>query len=308
LGSLFTVPQTILSIYFAVTVAFGKGRTLKVLRVNRFRLNSVSGSTFREKTLAFLESLYAFVEAAIPVLNAIGFGYVAIQFIFGIPEVFGHRLYLSRPFLRRNGVKYDAVGVTIIGIGAAVITGGHILLSGIPTAPGVPAMNFGWFFFYSLETLFALAFGPLSLLLLAIANTMNDIFTGALAAWSISGIAYSLWFPQLLYRWTAPKSASGEVTYPEPMSLFTKRNFAIYVGLTLLWMSTRLMGPAAFGSVFKLAPPEVMWTLVWLNPINWFIIFPISKFILAPLEVRYIAPLLTRYGLTARQRFQVQAK
>jgi len=245
-----------------------------------------------------MATIYDIIVANVALLDAIGVVYVIIQFIFGIPEIFGKRIHFTRPFIRPNYVRWNATDVAIVGLCAALTTSLAVILGQFPLMPGLPAGHWGWVAYRSFEPLFAIAFGVPALIAFAIANTLIDLFTGSLAMWTITGVAYALWFPMLLFRWAGNDAKKF---------LRTKKTLAAYGAWLVLYNITKLFGPAAFASIFKLVAPEVAWIFFGFafgilgNPLA---IVPnvIGFFIITPILFSVLPPVLERYGLLSKQR------
>lgn len=243
-------------------------------------------------------TIYDWIIASIPILNIIGVVYVAVQFILGIPELFGKRIHLTAPFVRPNHVRWDATDVALTGVMAAVVTALAVILAAFPIVPGLPAGHWGWLAYRSLEPIFSICFGVPTLIAFAIANTLIDFFTGSLHFWTITGVAYALFFPMLLMRW------SGNNPYK---SLTTKKGLAGYGAWLVVYNITKLFGPATFATLFKLIPGEIAWTMFGMayglfgNPLmtlpNW-----LGFLIVTPILFKALPPILERYGLLAMQR------
>ena len=70
-------------------------------------------------------------------MNFIG----AIVFVIGtllfVGELFGYRVFLSAPFVRKHTTKWDALSLVTVGICAALFGGGLALTAGIVFVPGI---------------------------------------------------------------------------------------------------------------------------------------------------------------------------
>lgn len=132
------------------------------------------------------------------VLNVIGVIIVLVQTVWTVLELGGRRIYASRPYIRRNYVRWDAKDVSI----TAMVTAGACALMWvfdlIPMVPGLPSFTWGWIVWHALFPGVALCFGVPGCLGMALTNVFHDIWTGALHAWTWDGFTRTIFIGTLL--------------------------------------------------------------------------------------------------------------
>jgi energy-coupling factor transport system substrate-specific component len=189
-------------------------------------------------------------------MNIVGGIVFVIATLLFVGELFGYRVFLSPPFIRRHTTRWDAMSLVTVGITAALFGGGLALTAGIVFVPGIaylrPAQAF--------TTVFGILFGLPGAMGSAVGNFIGDIFAGTLTLGSVAGFIgnfHSAYIPyRIVYR-------------PDQANLSAGSNIARYVFAVVAGAFVIAFYIPWWLAVLNIIPPEVAWIGVfgniWLN-------------------------------------------
>lgn len=212
------------------------------------------------------------------VVGAIVFILATVVF-FG--ELAGYRVHLSRPFIRKNTTKWDAMALITVAISAALFGGGLALTAGIVFVPGIaylrPAQAF--------TTVFGILFGLPGCLGSAVGNFIGDIFAGTLTLGSIAGFIGNFFSAYIPYRivYTADQA-----------NLNTAGKILRYVLAVVAGAFVIAFYIPWWLAVLQIIPAEVAWIGVfgniWLNGL-------ITPWILGFILMKLLFPFTRRWNM-----------
>jgi energy-coupling factor transport system substrate-specific component len=189
-------------------------------------------------------------------MNIIGAIVFALATIVFLMEMAGFRPYLTRPFVRRNTTRWDAMALIKVAITAALFGGGLAIFAGVVFVPGVaylrPAQAF--------TTVFGILFGLPGALGSAVGNFIGDIFAGTLTLGSVAGFIGNFMSAYIPYR----------IVYSaRQANINSTRNLVRYIVAVVAGAFVIAFYIPWFIQVIGLVPTAVAWTGVfgniWLN-------------------------------------------
>lgn len=214
-------------------------------------------------------------------MNFIG----AIVFILAtlvfIGELFGYRVFLTAPFIRKHTTKWDSLSLVTVGITAALFGGGLALTAGIVFVPGIaylrPAQAF--------TTVFGILFGLPGALGSAVGNFIGDIFAGTLTLGSIAGFIGNFHSAYIPYR----------IVYtPDKANLNTGGKIVRYLLAVVAGGFVIAFYIPWWLAVLDIIPDEVAWIGVfgniWLNGL-------ITPWILGFILMKLLYPFTRRWNM-----------
>jgi energy-coupling factor transport system substrate-specific component len=214
-------------------------------------------------------------------MNIIGGIVFVLATVVFVMELVGYRPYLTRPFIRKNTTKWDAMALIKVAVVAALFGGGLAIFSGVVFVPGIaylrPAQAF--------TTVFGILFGVPGALGSGIGNFIGDIFAGTLTLGSVAGFIGNFMSAYIPYR----------IVYS------ARRADLNSLGDTLLYIVAVVAGAFVIAfyipwwlALFNIIPPVVAWTAVfgniWLNGL-------VTPWILGFILLKVLYPYVKRWNM-----------